>query len=181
MLEMQTEETPMVGEPEAGEESDADYARRWAASRGRMPLEGLKNKTWFWSCGDGKCEADVPPVVYLILLRPHNYSSEQAAWDALTFALSEIRKAVATEACPAVRRSGVSDPMGSDKPSGQQRVTAPGRQAGRVKMVCESCEEDDHQNCEMRFCECACEGRDGFYAPDNMQSWNPLNEEDEEE
>jgi len=81
-------------------ETDLEFARRWADSRGRSPLESHKGGAWFWSFdrdADDRIESDLPEVLYLAVRNANGSSffpSEPAAWDALAAALAELRKAV---------------------------------------------------------------------------------------
>lgn len=82
-------------------ETDLEFAHRWAASRNRMPLEAIRNATWFWSyVSDGcdeRCESDLPEVLYVTIRNANKSSffpSEEAAWEGLASALAELRKAV---------------------------------------------------------------------------------------
>lgn len=81
-------------------ETDLEFARRWAESRGIQPCPTVSGKAFFWTEASGeldRCENDLPLVVYFAV-RSKGYGwrfdTEADAWDALAAALAELRKAV---------------------------------------------------------------------------------------
>ena len=80
-------------------DADRDYARRWAAARGKRPLHERGRHRWHSEALSGVHPDALPGVVYCALeLHPHALfasESEAEAWDAMALALRRLRAAAA--------------------------------------------------------------------------------------
>lgn len=81
-------------------ETDLEFAHRWAASRGREPVQPRVGGRWIWSLAEGDddaVESDLPSPVFLVLRHQCGtvfFREENDAWEALAYALAQLRKTV---------------------------------------------------------------------------------------